>query len=159
MVLWRADQQSYVFFACFSIQESFGSKEFEVQNQSSSELLSNLRHPNFDSNSVLVIEHDGCGPYCHFAPPIGGPAAPNDEMRHDIAQRRNSSFASFVPEVLPIQLPTGKEALLDAASPVITRPKVSATANLSRGTNSKSAKTHQERSLEKVDADDRRGRE
>ena len=155
----RLRPTSYVLFACFSIQESFGAKEFEVQNQSSSVLLSDLRHPNFESNSVLVIEHDGCGPYSHFAFPIGGPAAPNDEMRHDIAQRRNSSFASFVPEVLPIQLPTGKEALLDAASPVVTRPKVSDTASLSRGTNSNTAKKHQERSLEKVDMNNRDGQE
>ena len=108
-----------------SIQESFEAQQYYVQDQSRSTLLLNLQRQTVDSTSAFIIERDGRGPYIHFAYPIGGPVTPNDEMRHDIAKRRNSSFASFVPDVLPIQLPS------HAISPVIARPKVGSTASSS----------------------------
>ena len=79
-----------------------------------------------ESHSKVIISQDGRGPYSHFIYPIGGPVAPIDKIGTDRVSKRGSVPASYVPEVLPIQLPTGNEGAVDMASPTLERPKVNA---------------------------------
>jgi hypothetical protein len=79
-----------------------------------------------ESHSKVIISQDGRGPYSHFIYPIGGPVAPIDKIGTNRVKKQGSAVASFVPEVLPIQLPTGKEGAVDMASPTPERPKFNA---------------------------------
>ena len=65
----------------------------------------------------LIINDDGEGPFHCFKYPLGGFHPPKKDIGNE-KQRRNSSVGVEVPDILPIQLPTGKEMPLEAASPV-----------------------------------------
>jgi hypothetical protein len=75
-----------------------------------------VQRPKEPSSSKLIIENNGRGLYYHFSFPIGGLGAPGRDVGAK-RMRRASTVASHVPDVLPIQLPTGKEMPLDASSP------------------------------------------
>ena len=79
-----------------------------------------------ESYSKVIISQDGRGPYSHFIYPIGGPVAPIDKIGTDRVNKRGSVVPSYVPEVLPIQLPTGNEGAVDVALSTPERPKVNA---------------------------------
>jgi len=68
-------------------------------------------------NSNLIINDDGRGPFCCFKYPLTGLRAPHTAFENE-RQRRKSSIRARVPDVLPIQLPTGNEMSLEIASPV-----------------------------------------
>jgi hypothetical protein len=69
-----------------------------------------------EEKSRIIIEGDGHGPSEPFVYPVGGLHAPDKEFR---MERDRRSLRTKVPDVLPIQLPTGTdEAPLNAASPV-----------------------------------------
>lgn len=70
--------------------------------------------------SNLTIEYDGRGPFHRYVFPVGGLSVPGENKSsstQDKSQRRVSSLQASVPDVLPIQLPTGKEMPLEASSP------------------------------------------
>lgn len=67
--------------------------------------------------SKRIIENDGRGPFAHFAFPVGGLPSADEEMERHIRARRVSVLTTRIPDVLPIQLPTGDEVPLDVASP------------------------------------------
>lgn len=74
--------------------------------------------------STLIIEGDGSGPYSTFTYPLGGLRAPDRELEVE-RQRRSSIRPTHVPDVLPIQLPKGREMPLNASSPSTARKKIS----------------------------------
>jgi hypothetical protein len=76
---------------------------------------------NQERGTKLIIEGDGRGPSNAFVYPVGGLRPPGKEFA--IERERRASIK--VPDVLPIQLPTGQEMPLDAASPVTSRGKLS----------------------------------
>ena len=80
-----------------------------------------------EGSSNLIIEGDGRGPSNAFVYPVGGLRAPDREYKIERDRRSSIMSTAKVPDVLPIQLPTGKENPLDAASPVTSRGKLSRT--------------------------------
>jgi len=68
-------------------------------------------------NSNLIINDDGRGPFHCFKYPLTGLRAPHTAFENE-RQRRKSLIRACVPDVLPIQLPTGKEMPLEIASPI-----------------------------------------
>jgi hypothetical protein len=68
-----------------------------------------------ESFSKLIIENDGRGLYYNLTFPVGGLHAPDDEVGTKLGRR--TSVTSQLPDMLRIQLPTGKQMPLDAASP------------------------------------------
>jgi hypothetical protein len=79
-----------------------------------------------ESHSKVIISQDGRGPYFHLIYPIGGRVAPIDKIGTDRVNKRGSVVVSNVPELLPIQLPTGNECAVDMASPTPEQPKKNA---------------------------------
>jgi hypothetical protein len=73
-----------------------------------------------EENSTLIINDDGRGPFHCFKYPLAGLHAPHTDFDNK-RQRRKSSMRARVPDVLPIQLPTGKEMPLETSSPVAGR--------------------------------------
>ena len=73
-----------------------------------------------EENSTLIINDDGRGPFHCFKYPLAGLHAPHTDFDNK-RQRRKSSMRARVPDVLPIQLPTGKEMPLETSSPVTGR--------------------------------------
>jgi hypothetical protein len=95
-----------------------GSLKFELLEQA----LSGLSFPK--GACKLIIEGDGAGPWFPFMYPVSGLHAREFQVeRH----RRSSIRSTNVPDVLPIQLPTGREMPLNASSPVSPRKKTSLT--------------------------------
>ena len=78
------------------------------------ELLKDVKSSK-DASSKIIIENDGRGLYHHFAYPVGGLRTKDDAETR--SRRRASTANSKVPDVLPIQLPSGNQMPLDAASP------------------------------------------
>ena len=70
--------------------------------------------------SNLIIEDDGRGPFQRFVYPVGGLSMMSSESEgqpSEKSMRRASNLQANIPDVLPIQLPTGKEMPLEASSP------------------------------------------
>ncbi|KAG7346736.1 hypothetical protein IV203_005805 [Nitzschia inconspicua] len=78
--------------------------------------------PTKEEKQNLIIDGDGWSPSQPFAYPIGGFRAP-DQHEYEMERIRRSAIAcTKVPEVLPIELPTGtNDTPLDTASPVAAR--------------------------------------
>jgi hypothetical protein len=87
--------------------------------------VENIKPAKESSQDTFIITGDGRGAYCHFAYPIGGPVAPDNQIGKDSA-RRGSLAVPYLPDVLSIQLPTGKEA----PSPYSVRPTITAVAGM-----------------------------
>ena len=64
-----------------------------------------------------IIEEDGRGPFAQFDFPTAGLPTSEEEMERQRRGRRVSLVTLHVPDVLPIQLPTGEENPLEASSP------------------------------------------
>ena len=79
------------------------------------------------SPSVVIISRDSRGPYSHFTYPIGGPVV-SSHGNKDVMKRNELAVASYVPDVLPIQLPTGDESAINLSSPTRQRASVAAAA-------------------------------
>ena len=74
----------------------------------------------------LIIDDDGdagLGPYSIFMYPTGGFHAPQKEVESERQRRASSIRLDRVPDILPIQLPQGKEMPLNVSSPVSRQKK------------------------------------
>jgi hypothetical protein len=71
----------------------------------------------------LLIEGDGSGPYGIFMYPLGGLHSPKKKVRTERERRASSLRLQRVPDILPIQLPTGNEMPLNVSSPISRQKK------------------------------------
>ena len=71
----------------------------------------------------LIIEGDGSGPYGIFMFPLGGLDFPEKKVQAERGRRASSLRLERVPDILPIQLPIGKDMPLNASSPVSSKKK------------------------------------
>eukprot|EP00529_Nitzschia_sp_RCC80_P005511 CAMPEP_0113522406 /NCGR_PEP_ID=MMETSP0014_2-20120614/45172_1 /TAXON_ID=2857 /ORGANISM="Nitzschia sp." /LENGTH=1004 /DNA_ID=CAMNT_0000420461 /DNA_START=38 /DNA_END=3052 /DNA_ORIENTATION=- /assembly_acc=CAM_ASM_000159 len=71
----------------------------------------------------LIIEGDGSGPYGIFMFPLGGLHSPEKKVQAERGRRASSLRLERVPDILPIQLPIGKDMPLNASSPVSSKKK------------------------------------
>ena len=71
----------------------------------------------------LIIEGDGSGPYGIFMFPLCGFDSPEKKMEAERGRRASSLRLERVPDILPIQLPIGKDMPLNASSPVSRKKK------------------------------------
>lgn len=75
------------------------------------------RETKHSAESDRIIENDGQGSYAQFGFPLCGLPTSENEIAWHSRGRRASVAAAHVPDVLPIQLPTGGGVPLEASSP------------------------------------------
>lgn len=112
-----------------SLRDLLASSESKLGNKKSTkslelldQVLKGLSIPS--GKSDLIIVGDGVGSYSSFIYPVGGLHSPECELEAE-RHRRSYIRTSHVPDILPIQLPTGRKMPLDASSPIAGAKKTS----------------------------------